>query len=87
MDPKLVKHPVLQSIAKEKDKNVVQVILRWNYQNHVLPIIKSSNKGRMESNFNIFDFELTPAEMANIEDINENYRVRHDPDNCDFSKL
>lgn len=87
MDKKLVKHPVLEEIANTHNKSVVQIILRWDYQNGVIPIIKSSNKDRMRSNINIFDFELSKKEMEMIEGMNENYRVRHDPDNCDFSKI
>ena len=87
MDIRLIEHPVLEKIAKEHNKTVVQIILRWNYQNHVIPIIKSSNKKRMFSNISIFDFSLSEGEMNMIEEINENYRVRYDPDDCDFSKL
>lgn len=87
MDKKLVKHPLLEEIANTHNKSVVQIILRWDYQNGVIPIIKSSNKDRMRSNINIFDFELSKKEMEMIEGMNENYRVRHDPDNCDFSKI
>ena len=87
MDKKLIGHKVLNDIAAEHSKSVVQVILRWNYQNGVIPIIKSSNKERMKSNIDIFDFELSPKEINRIEEMNENYRIRHDPDNCDFSKL
>lgn len=87
MDKKLVEHPVLKSIAADHDKNVVQVILRWNYQNKVIPVIKSSNRNRMLSNINIFDFALSQDEMRRIDGMNENYRVRFDPDNCDFTKI
>lgn len=87
MDKKLTEHPVLKDISLQHGKSVVQVILRWNYQNGVIPIIKSSNKDRMKSNIDIFDFELSPEEMDRIEGMNDNYRIRHDPDNYDFSKL
>lgn len=87
MDKKLIHHPVINEIVQKHGKTVVQVILRWDYQNKVIPIIKSSNRQRMQSNIDIFDFELTHAEMEMIENMNENYRVRHDPDKCDFSKL
>lgn len=87
MDSKLVDHQVLKEIATKYNKSVVQIILRWDYQNGVIPIIKSSNKTRMQSNIDIFDFSLSDEEMNRIEEMNENYRVRHDPDNCDFSKI
>lgn len=87
MDKKLVEHPVLVDIAEKHNKTVVQIILRWNIQNKVIPIIKSSSLQRMSSNIDVFDFMLSNDEMEQIESINENYRVRYDPDNCDFTKL
>lgn len=87
MDKKLTEHPTLKKIADDHGKNVVQIILRWDYQNRVIPIIKSANKQRMAANIDIFDFELSKSEMNQIEEMNENYRIRHDPDNCDFSRL
>lgn len=87
MDKRLTEHSVLKEIAEKHNKTTIQIILRWDYQNHVIPIIKSSNKERMASNIDIFDFSLSEEEMKRIDDMNENYRVRHDPDNCDFSKL
>lgn len=87
MDTKLVNHPVLRGIAASYDKSVVQVIMRWNYQNGVIPIIKSADAGRIKSNINILDFSLSEEDMERIEGMNEDYRIRHNPDNCDFSKL
>lgn len=87
MDKKLVEHPVICDIAAAHGKTVVQTILRWNIQNGVVPIIKSSDKQRMRSNIDIFDFELSQEEMDRIEGMNEDYRIRHDPDNCDYSKI
>lgn len=87
MDEKLMKHPVLISIAKKYNKAVTQIILRWNIQLGYIPIPKSSNKKRLKENIDIFDFQLTEDDMNKINSINENYRVRYDPDNCDFSKL
>lgn len=87
MDAKLIQHPILMEIGKKYKKTVPQIIIRWNYQNQVVPIVKSSNKERMRSNMDIFDFCLKDEDMESIECINENYRVRHNPDNIDFSKL
>lgn len=87
MDKKLIEHPVLKDISAKHNKSVVQVILRWNHQNGVIPIIKSANIDRMKSNIDIFDFELSSEEMDRIEGMNENYRIRYNPDDCDFSRM
>jgi hypothetical protein len=36
---------------------------------------------------NIFNFNISADDILAIDNINENFRLRHDPDNCDFSKL
>ena len=87
MDKKLIEHPVLVEIANKYSKKVTQIILKWNVQLGYIPIPKTSNKQRLKENIDIFDFELTQDDMKKINSINENYRVRYDPDNCDFSKL
>ncbi len=57
---------VLASIAERHAKSVAQVILRWLIQRNVVVIPKSVRKERIEENFSIFDYELSPADMAAI---------------------
>ena len=42
---------------------------------------------QMESLWGVFDFSLTSDEVAAIDSININSRLRYDPDNCDFTLL
>ena len=87
MNERLIKNKVLIAIANNHKKTVPQIILRWNFQNQVISIPKSSNPDRLKENISILDFVLSEKEMLLIDDLNENFRVRHDPDNCDYSKL
>jgi len=57
---------VLVSVAEKHGKTVAQVILRWLTQRDIVVIPKSVRKERMEENFNIFDFDLDPSDMASI---------------------
>ena len=57
---------LLQSIADKHHKSVAQIILRWLTQRGVVAIPKSVRKERIEENFNVFDVELTPEDMAAI---------------------
>ncbi|MBC1417481.1 aldo/keto reductase [Listeria fleischmannii] len=59
-------NPILQKIAEVHGKTVAQVALRWNLQNGQIVIPKSTHKERIEENFNLFDFELSAEEMAQI---------------------
>lgn len=65
----LFDNKVLNKIAKAHNKSVAQVILRWELQNDVIVIPKSTHKERMEENFNIFDFTLSDKEMEEINNI------------------
>ncbi|MEC3660140.1 aldo/keto reductase [Bacillus velezensis] len=84
MQGQLLDHPVLQEIAEKYGKSAAQVILRWDLQNGVITIPKSTKKHRIEENANVFDFELSADDMKRINDLNENLRVGPDPDNFDF---
>ena len=62
-------------------------MLRWDYQQDTIVIPKTSKFSRLKENISIFDFALSDEEMKAIDGINMNVRLRHNPDNCDFSKL
>ncbi len=87
MHEKLVHHQTLVSIAQEHRKTIPQVIMRWNVQHRIVATPKSANPVRLKDNINIGDFALSDEEMARIDSLDIGFRVRHDPDNCDFSKL
>jgi len=87
MNPKLIKNDILLKIAILHSKTVPQIILRWNVQHEIVVIPKSSSPIRLGENINIFDFKLSTEEMQSIDGLNENFRVRHNPDTADFSRL
>lgn len=59
-------HPVLTEIGKQYGKTAAQVALRWNVQRGVVVIPKSTHKNRMEQNIDIWDFQLSEEDMAQI---------------------
>lgn len=84
MQGQILKEPTLQAIAAKHQKSVAQVILRWDIQREVLLVVKSVHPERMVSNAAVFDFSLTAAEMAQIDALNQNFRVGPNPDQFDF---
>lgn len=62
----LFQNDLLLSIGSRYSKSVAQIVLRWLAQREVVVIPKSVRKERIEENFNIFDFELTPEDMDAI---------------------
>ncbi len=84
MQGQLLDNEVLQEIADKHHKSVAQIILRWDLQNGIVIIPKSTKEHRIVENANVFDFELTKEEMEIIDGLNQNVRVGPDPDNFDF---
>ncbi|OAB34232.1 aldo/keto reductase [Paenibacillus glacialis] len=84
MQGQLLDHSVLKEIADKYQKSTAQVILRWDLQNGVVTIPKSTKEHRIIENANVFDFELSKEDMERIDSLNENQRVGPDPDNFDF---
>ncbi len=68
----LFKNELLASIGKQYNKSIAQVILRWLIQREVVCIPKSVRRERMAENFNVFDFELSEADMQKIATLDEN---------------
>lgn len=64
---KVFENKVLEEIAKAHNKSVSQVCLRWIIQHEVIAIPKSTNPERIQENIELFDFELTSAEMEKID--------------------
>lgn len=62
----IFQNKVLTQIAQAHNKSVAQVILRWLVQRNVVALSKSTHKNRMEENIDVFDFQLTEAEMERI---------------------
>jgi len=57
---------LLRAIGEQHGKSIAQVVIRWLTQRGVVAIPKSIHRERMAENFNVFDFELTAAEMSSI---------------------
>ena len=62
----MFEHPALVEIAKVHSKTAAQVALRFLMQSGVAVIPKSAHEGRIKENFDVFDFELTADEMAQL---------------------
>lgn len=62
----ILTRPVLTEIGKQYGKTAAQVALRWNVQRGVVVIPKSVHKNRMEQNIDIWDFQLSEEDMAQI---------------------
>jgi 2,5-diketo-D-gluconate reductase B len=70
----------LNRIGQAHDKTAGQVALRWLLdQDHVSPIPKASNHERRVENFEVFDFELSAEERAEIDGLPKDVRTADPP--------
>ncbi|MED3561929.1 aldo/keto reductase [Bacillus xiapuensis] len=84
MQGQLLDNPVLKEIGSKYNKSAAQVILRWDLQNGVVTIPKSTKEHRIVENASVFNFSLSKEEMNRIDQLNQNHRVGPDPDHIDF---
>ncbi|MFG1989908.1 aldo/keto reductase [Actinoplanes sp. NPDC048988] len=76
----VLQDPTIATIATAHGKTPAQVMLRWQLQHGRSAIPKSTNPGRIAENFDVFDFELTTDQMAQIDALDTGVRNGPDPD-------
>jgi len=67
-------------IAGSLDKTPAQVVLRWHLQRGDVVFPKSVTPERIEANFDVFDFELSGSDMADVDSLEAGNRMGPDPD-------
>jgi 2,5-diketo-D-gluconate reductase A len=77
---KVVDDRSIAVIAERYGRTTAQVALRWHIQRGDIVFPKSVTPSRIVENFDIFDFELTPADVDAISALNRNERIGPDPD-------
>ncbi len=65
----VLKDAFLAKIAAGYGKTVAQLCIRFALQNGVIPLPKSSSPARIQSNTDVFDFEISPEDMRAIADM------------------
>lgn len=75
----LFEEPVITELASKYGKDVGQIILRFENQEGIVVLPKSTKQSRIASNKDIFDFELTAEEMAALRALDKG-KGSHDPD-------
>ncbi|MDD4369336.1 MAG: aldo/keto reductase [Oscillospiraceae bacterium] len=75
----ILKDPDIAAIALRHGKTNAQVALRYLLQLGVRVLVKSLHKERILENAQVFDFNLTDADMAEIGQMNKGIRTCADP--------
>lgn len=84
MKGQIATQPVVQKLAEKYHKTPAQIALRWDLQHEVVTIPKSTHPKRIVENSQIFDFELSQADMEALDALDAGQRVGPDPDNMTF---
>jgi 2,5-diketo-D-gluconate reductase A len=82
---KVLGDPVVTRVAQATGRSAAQVVLRWHLQRGDIVFPKSVTRNRIAENFAVFDFELTEADVAAIDELDrdEEGRVGSHPDTMD----
>lgn len=65
----------LKALADKYKKTTAQILIRYQLQRGHVVIPKSVTKSRLAVNFDVFDFELTDADIAEINSFECNGRI------------
>lgn len=84
MEGKVNEIPLFQTLSQKYQKSPVQLVLRWDIQKGVVTIPKSVTSERIIHNAEIFDFELSAEDIAQIDRLDKHARMGADPDNFNF---
>jgi Aldo/keto reductases, related to diketogulonate reductase len=81
---KIFEVPEMQELAKKYGKSIAQICVRWSLQRGYLPLPKSVNPLRIKENTDVFDFELSAADVQLIADLKGCCGYSADPDTTTF---
>ena len=81
----LFSNETVLSVAKKHGKTPAQVCVKWCLQHGALPLPKSATPARIAENANVFDFDLSPDDMALLDALPDKtaWGGEH-PDEVDF---
>ncbi|XP_069363682.1 aldo-keto reductase family 1 member B1-like isoform X1 [Maniola hyperantus] len=74
-EPQLMDDPKLKAIADRLGKTVAQVLIRYQIERGNIVIPKSVTKSRIQSNYQVLDFQLSAEDMQLIDTFDCNGRV------------
>lgn len=76
---KRMDNPTVQAIAESHGKTYAQILLKWCVQQDMIILPKSVTPLRIQQNAEVFDFELTSDDMAQLAQLDEDLRTCWDP--------
>lgn len=63
----------IQDLADKYEKTPAEIIIRWNIQHGVVPLIKATSTDHLTENIDVFDFELNPQDLKQLDSLNREF--------------
>lgn len=79
----LLNHPTVLAIAADRHRTAAQVLLRWQVQQGVAVVPKTSQVARLRENIDLFEFSLTDAQMQLLQDLDRHRRFNDPGEFCE----
>lgn len=79
----ILREETVVELARKYDRTPAQIVLKWNIEQGVIVIPKSTHKERILSNGQL-DFMLRGEDIKILDALNENKRLMADPENFNF---
>jgi diketogulonate reductase-like aldo/keto reductase len=76
-------HPTILLMAQRYSHTPAQIMIRWSLQHGLVVIPKSARKERIRENSQVFDFDISPQDMKELDSLDESLRTDWDPTNED----
>ena len=83
MQGRFVQEPLFAALAKEYNKTPAQILLRWHLEHRVALVPTSVNEKHITENAQIFDFDLSEADIAAIDHLDRDHRIEPNPPDCE----
>ncbi|MDA4113638.1 MAG: aldo/keto reductase [Thaumarchaeota archaeon] len=74
-----LRHPTVLDVAKRYSRSPAQIMIRWSLQHGLVVIPKSARPERIKENSEVFDFEISSADMSRLDSLSEDLHTDWDP--------
>lgn len=82
----LLKNAAIAKIAAKHDRSAAQILIRWNLEHGYLPLPKSTHKEFIQSNADVFDFQLDDEDHLALDQLDGQEKQHTDPHEHNFHK-
>lgn len=76
----LLENPVVSAVAAAHGKSPAQVLIRWSTQLGNVVIPRATDPAQLAENIDVFDFELSDADLAALNGLDDGTRFRPNPE-------